>query len=56
MYARGIGARMDQPAVGLNVDNVPILNKNGYDFDLADIESVEICCGGRSPLSTAAIP
>ena len=39
MYVRGIGARMDQPAVGLNVDNVPILNKNGYDFDLADIES-----------------
>ena len=42
MYVRGIGARMDQPAVGLNVDNVPYLNKNAYDFDLADIESVEM--------------
>jgi hypothetical protein len=24
IYVRGIGARMDQPSVGLNIDNVPI--------------------------------
>lgn len=42
IYVRGLGARMDHPAVGLNVDNVPYLNKNAYDFDIADIESVEM--------------
>lgn len=50
MYVRGIGARMDQPAVGLNVDNVPFLNKNTYDFDLADITSVEMLRGPQSTL------
>lgn len=50
IYVRGIGARMDQPAVGLNVDNVPYLNKNGYDFDLADISSVEMLRGPQSTL------
>lgn len=50
IYVRGLGARMDHPAVGLNVDNVPYLNKNSYDFDLADIESVEILRGPQSAL------
>lgn len=50
MYVRGIGARMDQPAVGLNIDNVPYLNKNAYDFDLADIASVEMLRGPQSTL------
>ena len=50
IYVRGIGARMDQPAVGLNVDNVPYLNKNAFDFDLADIASVEMLRGPQSTL------
>lgn len=50
MYVRGIGARMDQPAVGLTVDNVPILNKDAYDFDIPDIVSVEMLRGPQSTL------
>ncbi len=50
IYVRGIGARIDQPAVGLSVDNVPYLNKNAYDFDLADIASVEMLRGPQSTL------
>ncbi len=50
IYVRGIGARMDQPSVGLNVDNVPYLNKDAYDFDVADITSVEMLRGPQSTL------
>ncbi len=50
IYVRGIGARMDQPSVGLNVDNVPYLNKDAYDFDLSDMVSVEMLRGPQSTL------
>ena len=50
IYVRGIGARMDNPSVGLNVDNVPYLNKDAYDFDVADIASVEMLRGPQSTM------
>lgn len=50
IYVRGLGARMDQPAVGLNVDNVTFLNKDAYDFDIADIARVEMLRGPQSTL------
>lgn len=50
IYVRGIGARIDQPAVGLNVDNVAYLNKDAYDFDLTDIERIEVLRGAQSSL------
>lgn len=50
IYVRGIGARMDQPSVGLNVDNVPYLNKDAYDFDVSDIVSVEMLRGPQSTM------
>ena len=50
IYVRGIGARMDQPAVGLTVDNVGILNKDAYDFDISDISYMEMLRGPQSAL------
>ena len=51
IYVRGLGARIDQPIVGLSVDNVPVMNKDAYDFDVADIESIEILRGAQSLLN-----
>ena len=50
IYVRGIGSRMDQPAVGLNIDNLPVLNKDAYDLDIQDIAEIEMLRGPQSSL------
>ncbi len=50
IYVRGIGARMDQPSIGLNIDNVPVLNKDAYDLEIPDIADIEILRGPQSSL------
>ncbi|MBQ5408487.1 MAG: TonB-dependent receptor [Muribaculaceae bacterium] len=50
IYVRGLGARIDQPSMGLNIDNVPVLCKENYDFDIADIARVEMLRGPQSTL------
>ena len=50
IYVRGIGARMDQPSVGLYVDNIPILNKNNYDIDYYDLANLYMLRGPQGTL------
>lgn len=50
IYVRGLGSRIDQPVVGLNVDNVPVLNKDAYDFSFPDIVRAEVARGPQSTL------
>lgn len=50
MYVRGFGSRIDQPVVGLNVDGVPVMNKNLYDFDLFDVDNLQVIRGAQSTL------
>lgn len=50
IYVRGLGTRIDQPVVALNVDNVPMLNKDSYDFTMADLDRIEVVRGPQSIL------
>jgi len=50
VYVRGLGARIDNPVVGLYVDGISYLNKNNFDFDFYDIRSVDVLRGPQSTL------
>ena len=50
VYVRGLGSRIDQPAMGVYVDGVPLLNKNTYDFPLLDVRSIAVLRGPQNTL------
>ena len=50
IYIRGFGSRIDQPVMGVTIDDVPVMNKNSYDFDFYDIRSVELLRGPQGTL------
>ena len=50
IYVRGFGSRIDQPVVGMNIDQVPVMNKNNYDFELFDIDKIQVVRGAQSAL------
>jgi len=50
IYIRGIGARSSGQSIGLYVDNVPYLDKSLFDFELADIQRIEVLRGPQGTL------
>lgn len=50
IYIRGIGSRLNTPAVGLYVDNVPYIDKSAFDFNFQDIERVDVLRGPQGTL------
>lgn len=47
---RGVGARIGQPAVGLYVNDIPVLDKSAYDFDFYDVDHVQVLSGAQGTL------
>lgn len=50
VYIRGIGARSSGQSIGMYVDNVPYLDKSSFDFELTDIQRIEVLRGPQGTL------
>ena len=50
IYIRGIGARSSGQSIGLYVDNVPYMDKSSFDFELTDIQRIEVLRGPQGTL------
>lgn len=50
IYIRGVGSRINNPSVGLYVDNVPYMDKSAFDFNYSDIERIDVLRGPQGTL------
>ena len=50
VFIRGIGSRNGSPSVGLYVDGIPYFEKSAFDFDLSEVESIEVLRGPQGTL------
>lgn len=50
IYLRGFGSRMENPALGMYIDDFPVADKNMYDFDWDGIRSVTLLRGPQAML------
>lgn len=50
IYIRGIGARSSGQSIGLYVDDAPYLDKSTFDFELTDIQRIEVLRGPQGTL------
>lgn len=50
IYIRGIGSRINAPSVGLYVDGIPYFDRSSYDFNIGDIEKIEVLRGSQGTI------
>jgi iron complex outermembrane recepter protein len=50
MYIRGIGSRMNEPAIGIYVDNIPYIHRSAFDIILHDIQQFKFLQGPQGTL------
>jgi len=49
-YVRGIGSRINNPAIGVYIDNVPLLGKSSYNTHLYQLDRIDILRGAQGTL------
>lgn len=50
VFIRGIGTEKDAPSVGLYVDGVPYFDRSTFDFNINDVERIEVLRGPQGTL------
>lgn len=50
VYIRGIGSRINAPSVGLYVDGIPYFDRSSFDFDMSNIDRIEVLRGPQGTL------
>lgn len=50
IYVRGIGSRINSPAIGLYVDGMPIINKSALNFYTYQVERIDVMRGPQGTL------
>jgi outer membrane receptor protein involved in Fe transport len=50
VYIRGVGSKINEPAVGLYVDGIPYFEKAAFDFNFYDIKQIEVLRGPQGTL------
>lgn len=50
VYIRGVGSKINSPSVGLYVDGIPYFESSSFDFNLADIEKIDVLRGPQGTL------
>ena len=50
VYVRGIGARVNNPAVGVYLDGIPLISKNSYNFHMYQLGRIDVLRGPQGTL------
>lgn len=50
VYIRGIGSRTNTPSIGLYVDGVPYFDRSAFDFNINDVDRIEVLRGPQGTI------
>ncbi len=50
VYVRGIGSRVNNPAVGIYLDGIPLVSKNSYNFHTYQLDRIDVLRGPQGTL------